>query len=173
MIAGFLVLLGSITLLLLVAAYWRGYKAGMGYGVLGSKAELVATRQALADQKAELTQVAEHCRLQWVDWEKRAESYRSINSGILDERDKWQRLYDQQSAAHGNAQGLMMGAIDYMGKKLHAAGITFQIPPVLEEVRQQFIHSHVTSMLPKPYGADTEHGQDLSEKVQQKVHEVG
>jgi hypothetical protein len=148
-------------LLSLGFVFTRGYRRGMAFGVLAARDEIRSK-----------TEVAEHCQQQWVDWEQKAESYRSLNAGILDERDKWQHMYQEQSAAHGNAQAIMMGAIDYMGRKLDAAGVKFQIPAILEEVRAQFIHNHVTPMLRD--AASTVHQQPaLSQEVQQKTSEVG
>jgi hypothetical protein len=153
MIAGILVLIGVITLILACVAYWRGYRSGT-----------LMARDAIAVAHAAF----EHARGQWEDWERKAESFRSINSSILDERDKWQRLYTEQSIAHGNAQAIMMGAIEYMGKKLSIAGIAFQVPAVLEEVRQAFIQNHVTPML-----ANGVQGQTSLEKSSEKSDQVG
>lgn len=157
MTAGIVVLLVVLVLGLLSAAWWRGHRKGMEFGVLAAKTEIQNARAAF-----------EHARAQWEEWERKAESFRSINSSILRERDTWQGLYNEQSIAHGNAQAIMMGAIEYMGKKLSIAGITFQIPPVLEEVRQQFIHNHVTPVLPKSSSVQTE-----LEKSSEKSDQVG
>lgn len=141
-------------------AYYRGHRAGMTFGVLAAKDEIRST-----------TEVAEHCRQQWASWEQKAESYRSLNSGILTERDTWQHLYREQSAAHGNAQAIMMGAIDYMGRKLEAAGVKFQVPAVLDEVRRQFVSDHVTPMIQQLSTSNPPEAVD--KKVQSKVPEVG
>jgi hypothetical protein len=144
-----------------VACYVRGHWTGMASGILQARDEIRST-----------TEVAEHCRQQWAIWEQKAESYRSLNSDILLERDKWQHLYSDQSAAHGNAQALMMGAIDYMGRKLDAAGIKFQVPPVLAEVQRQFVSDHLTPAI-QQVSTTCNQQADPSEKVQQKTSEVG
>lgn len=157
MTAGIAVLLVVIVLGLLSVAWWRGHRMGTEFGVLASKTEIQNAHAAF-----------EHARGQWEEWERKAESFRLLNSSILHERDTWQRLYTEQSVAHGNAQAIMMGAIEYMGKKLTIAGVSFQVPPVLEEVRQQFIHNHVTPVLPNLDKAMPE-----PEKSSEKSEQVG
>lgn len=157
MTAGIIVLLVVLVLALLSVAWWRGHRAGMEFGVLAAKNEIQGTQAAF-----------EHARAQWEDWEKKAESFRSFNAGILNERDTWQRLYSEQSVAHGNAQAIMMGAIEYMGKKLTTAGIPFQVPSVLEEVRQDFVRNHVTPVLSQSAAVESE-----SKKSSEKSPEVG
>ncbi len=145
-------------------AYYRGHRSGMGYGVLAARDEIQAARE----EARQAREAFEHCRGQWTEWERKAESFRSINSSILDERDKWQHLYTDQSVAHGNAQAIMMGAIEYMGKKLSAHGIPFQVPPVLQEVRAAFIDNHVTPAL-----AQTDQATIKPEKSSEKSGQVG
>lgn len=106
--------------------------------------EVLASHEKLHEAR----QVAEHCRLQWQEWERKANGFQGINAGILAERDKWQHLYFDQSVAHGNAQAMMMSTIDYMAGKLRQAGIEVPIPKVLAEVQQEFISQHVTRLLP-------------------------
>lgn len=168
MTAGFIVLGAVLALLLIVAAYWRGYGAGMKCAFLTSKSAIQKTRLDADEEIRQAREAFEHCRQQWEEWERKAESYRSINSSILNERDTWQHLYGEQSVAHGNAQAIMMGAIEYMGKKLSVAGIPFQVPAVLEEVRQHFIQNHVTPVLAERVRADPE-----PEKSSEKSEQVG
>lgn len=164
MTAGLIVLSVVFALLLILVAYWRGYRTGVEFGVLAAKAEI----QGAKEEAKQAREAFEHCRQQWEEWERKAESFRSINSSILDERDKWQHLYGEQSVAHGNAQAIMMGAIEYMGKKLAMAGIPFQVPAVLEEVRQHFIQNHVTPVL-----AERDRVKTLLEKSSEKSEQVG
>jgi hypothetical protein len=157
MTVGLIVLGVVLGLALIGVAFWRGYQIGKNDGFLSAKETVNATREAF-----------EHCRDQWEEWERKAESYRSLNSSILNERDKWQHLYGEQSVAHGNAQAMMMGTIEYMGKKLTRSGISFQIPAVLEEVRQQYIENHVTPVL-----AERDRAEPKPEKSSEKSEQVG
>lgn len=161
--------IGMVAGLLSVWAYYRGSRAGTKCGILAAKAEIQAGVQALAETRA----VAEHCRAQWEDWERRAEGFRGINSGILTERDTWQNLYREQSAAHGNAQAMMMSAIDHLAGKLRQLGAEVPLPPVIAQVHQEFIHRHVTRVLPAVPPVNHQLGSQIPEKVQIKSPEIG
>ena len=76
------------------------------------------------------------------------------------------------SSVHCNAQAIMMEAIEYMGRKLEAAGVKFQVPAVLEEVPRQFIGDHVSPAFREVYIADTGHVVS-PEKISKKAPELG
>jgi DNA polymerase III delta prime subunit len=58
------------------------------------------------------------------------------------ERTQWQRLYNQQSIGHGNAQNLMMRTIEDLTRQLQAKGVRAQVPKVLHALREEFLEAH-------------------------------
>src|ERR1043166_10172697 len=83
-------------------------------------------KKAVADELAQ-------ARFQAQDWERRANEYRDTIAGVLEERNSWNRLYDEQSIAHGNAQAVMMDAIGHLERKLKEAGRSVILPPIIRE----------------------------------------
>lgn len=158
----------GLLLLSLPLMWWRGWKAGARAVIQEAKAEVVASHEKLHEAR----QVAEHCRLQWEEWECKAKGYQSINSGILTERDSWQHLYFDQSVGHGNAQAMMMSTIDYMGSKLRQAGIEVPVPRLLAEVQQEFTRQHVTPVLAQSAPKSAPSSQ-VTENVQPKESAIG
>ncbi|HMG13068.1 MAG TPA: hypothetical protein VK571_07830 [Gemmatimonadaceae bacterium] len=86
------------------------------------------------------------------DWERRATEYRDSIEGILKERDTWNRLYDEQSIAHGNAQAVMMDSIGYLERKLKDAGIPVILPNVVRETQELYRDRHIEPVLQRTGG---------------------
>lgn len=82
-----------------------------------------------------------------LDWERKASEYRNTIGGVLVERDNWNRLYDEQSIGHGNAQAIMMDAITFLQRKLQAAGVEVQLPDVVRETQELYRERHIAPTL--------------------------
>jgi hypothetical protein len=105
-------------------------------------------RQAKKAVAEELTQA----RFAAQDWERRATEYRDSIAGILKERDAWNRLYDEQSIAHGNAQAVMMDSIGYLERKLRDAGSPVILPNVIRETQELYRDRHIEPVLQRTGG---------------------
>jgi hypothetical protein len=92
------------------------------------------------------------------DWERRATEYRDSNAGIIGERDAWNRLYDEQSIGHGNAQAMMMDAIQHLQRKLRDAGVTVALPPIIRETQELYRERHVEPALARTGGTTVARG---------------
>jgi hypothetical protein len=161
------VLLG-VLLLVSPFMWWRGWKAGARAELESAKTEVVAAHVKLHEAR----QVAEHCRLQWEEWERKAKGYQGINSGILTERDNWQHLYFDQAVGHGNAQAMMMSTIDYLAGRLRGLGVEVPLPAALSQVQQEFTRQHVTPVLAQS-APKLSPASQVAEDVQPKEGAVG
>lgn len=88
-----------------------------------------------------------------VDWERRAEEYRGTIQGVLKERDNWNKLYDEQSIGHGNAQAVMMDAIGHLVRLLRKAGVDPKLPAIIQETQDLYRERHVEPALQRTGGA--------------------
>jgi len=102
-------------------------------------------KKAVADEIAQ-------ARFQAQDWERRANEYRDTIAGVLEERNSWNRLYDEQSIAHGNAQAVMMDAIGHLERKLKEAGRSVILPPIIRETQELYRSRHIEPVLERTGG---------------------
>jgi len=128
-------------LILLCAAGWALHRRRV-------KSMFMKGTRALALQVGSLQVALEDARAQKDRYFSKIEEFEK-------QRDDWHQLYVDQSIGHGNAQNLMMGTIEQMGKVLSAKGIRFSIPRVLHEVRAEFMETHemparADELAPKP-----------------------
>ncbi len=105
-----------------------------------------ATRRAVASEFAVANFTAR-------DWERRAKEYEGVIAGVLKERDEWNRLYDEQSIGHGNAQAVMMDAISFLERENKKAGSTVELHPVIRETQKLYYERHVAPALERTGGA--------------------
>lgn len=111
---------------------------GHGQYLSGAKAAVSLGQGERADLLAQLA----HATAQWEEWEKKSNSFSKVIGGIIAEKEKWQALYFDQVTCHGNAQEFLTGFNAFLQEKLRAHGIEIQAPPVLEELRQDFLQKH-------------------------------
>lgn len=108
-------------------------------------------QKALSDamtMQAESTAALSNALAQWDLWEKKALSYQNCIEGILNEKETWIKLYNEQVIAHGNAQTCMMDAIGFLQIKLErATGKQVTLPPIIDEARQAYLDNHVNPTL--------------------------
>lgn len=98
--------------------------------------------RALTEQLTAVTIEVERARA--VAEEERGKTVRYFRK-ITDfetERTRWQKLYNEQSIGHGNAQQLMMTTIEALARQLQAKGVRVQIPKVLHALREEFASTH-------------------------------
>lgn len=91
-----------------------------------------------------------HAKAQWEVHERRAEEFRTLNSSVLAERNKWQQLYWSQVSGHGNAQAMMMAAIEHLSRRLQILGQKVELPPVIRATMDEFTERHVSTLPLKP-----------------------
>ncbi len=103
-------------------------------------ARLLTTVRALTHQLQRTTAERD-------DFERRAESNRLTIESVIQQRDGWCKLYDDQAIGHGNAQAIMMGVIEHQALKLRQAGIEVPLPPVIQETMGVFVQEHVDPVL--------------------------
>lgn len=81
------------------------------------------------------------------EYERRANEYRSTNEGILNERNQWVKIHTEETAAHGNAQAVMMDAIHFLASKLQRAGVAFELPAIIQETQQLYIERYIEPVI--------------------------
>lgn len=106
-------------------------------------------RQVRSEVAVELTQAQAAAR----DALRRAGEYQGVIEGVLNERNSWNRLYDEQTIAHGNAQAIMMDAIGFLERKLREAGVNVELPPVVRETQALYLDRHVNPVLQRTEAA--------------------
>jgi hypothetical protein len=115
----------------LVKKKTRGhYSAGMSS--LERSLDDVAKRIVDADQQVQAAQ-------------KRTAGFQAACGVLTTERDNWKKLYEVSAAQAGNAQALMMRIIDRLAQALKHKGIDPKLPPVLQQVQQEFFAAHIES----------------------------
>lgn len=82
-----------------------------------------------------------------LDWKRRAEEFRSTNAGILEQRDIWIRYSQAETAAHGNAQALMMDFINQAVRRLTQAGIDISVPDILLHTQGAYSEKYLDPVL--------------------------
>jgi hypothetical protein len=108
-----------------------------------------------------------------LDWKRRAEEYRSTNAGILNERDVWIRYSQAETAAHGNAQALMMDFINQAIRRLAREGIDILVPDILLHTQGAYSEKYLDPVL-KATGSQVIHkAEDGSITAQNSVTIVG
>jgi hypothetical protein len=109
-----------------------------------------ATEEVASLLQPELTKAVgqmAHLRAQWEMSERKASEYLDRIRGIIEERDKWERLYHEQSIGHGNAQAVMMGYIGHLERQLMQHGVEAKAPAVIQEIHDLYIERHVSPAL--------------------------
>jgi len=121
------------------------------------------TKKAVADELAS-------ARFEAQDWQRRAVEYRESIQGVLNERNAWNKMYDEQSIAHGNAQAVMMDAIGFLERKLKEAGSPVILPNIIRETQELYRERHVEPVLQRTGGATVarglSQGQTMSDQEQ-------
>lgn len=89
-----------------------------------------------------LTDNVGYLQVQLNEARARAERYQNKIAGVLQERDQWHKLWQEQSIGHGNAQNMMMGTIEEMGRLLTQHKVRYQLNPLLQTVRSEYLEQH-------------------------------
>lgn len=89
-----------------------------------------------------LTRQIGELRVQLEDARGRADRYRTKISEVLQEREDFHQLWQQQSIGHGNAQNMMMTTIEEMGRLLSQKGVRYRLNPLLQAVRDEYLEKH-------------------------------
>lgn len=131
--------------LLVALGFWLANRKILGRATELAKA---ATDGFRADHVAALAQW-QHWEARAEDAARRAEEFRGLNSSVLLERDKWQRLYWDQVSGHGNAQALMMAEIERLAVRLKGLGQKVEVPPVIRATMDEFTARHVSTVPPE------------------------
>lgn len=130
-----------------VASIAAGWKAGeKSWLVSGQLAIQIATRD-LNELVDGLRAQLERTSADLVDQERRSEERRLVIERVLQERDTWQNLYSDQAIAHGNAQAVMMDAVEFLERKLRQAGITVNLPDIIRHTQANYVDRHVEPLL--------------------------
>jgi len=103
--------------------------------------------RALSELVLRLTAQLQLTTEERVGAERRARENHDTIASVLQQRDQWSKLYDEQSIAHGNAQAIMMDAIAFLERKLAAAGVNVTLPPIVRETQALYLDRHVTPVL--------------------------
>jgi len=128
-------------MLALLLAGWQLYAA------LKREAAAALALAGTTDLISRLTEQLKRTTLDLEDAERRVLENRDAIASALKQRDQWGRLYDEQAIAHGNAQAMMMGAIEMLERKLSGAGVSVELPPVIRETQALYLERHVTPVL--------------------------
>jgi len=84
------------------------------------------------------------------------DTYFTKIDSIANERDIWIDLHNREAIGHGNAQNMMMGTIDALGRQLVALGERPKIPRVIQEVREEYQAAFETPAREKVAQLETE-----------------
>lgn len=127
-----------------IAILLAGYPAAYLAHRLRLRGVFLRGTRLLAEQVADLRIAVEHAREVATTERDRTSRYFAKISAMAEERDGWHHLYTQQAIGHGNAQNLMMGEIEKLARALSAKGVTYQMPRILQEVREEFLGKYET-----------------------------
>jgi hypothetical protein len=76
------------------------------------------------------------------EWKRRAEQLGERISGILAERDWWNKHYHEQSAQHSAAQALLMREVQRLVTELRRDGKKVDLGPTLLKIVSEFADNH-------------------------------
>lgn len=108
-----------------------------------------------------LKEIIEPLRLAVEAERRKSAGYLETIESVIRQREVWENLYNKQAVEHGNAQALMMDAVNYLTGRLRQAGIEVKIPPLLQEVQGLYQDGHVfpvTERLREPIPQPIEKG---------------
>lgn len=115
---------------------WSRRTARAAVGVVREVTQ--GSRELLRKEVGELTRELK------VEQRRAEEFFNRINDAVL-ERNNWQASYYRESIQHGNAQNLMLGAIERLHLQLSKAtgGKIPKVDPIFAELRDQHKEEHV------------------------------
>ncbi len=131
----------------LLLGYWLAPRAEIWARATRGVRQMVKVLKSTTDQLVSLRQQLVATDALRADWERRASEYRATNQGILEEKQIWIKLHEEESAAHGNAQACMMDAIQFLEQKLRALGHEVVLPQVIRETQQLYTDRYLEPLI--------------------------